>query len=182
MSAGFISTSKKRHFSWQNAHCTKLKHKKNVKKTKYNNFVVTKCTLFKLLNNCPTFPNGVQCGYLVAFLNETSGQPVLRTECLGRGAQRPHGFGQSVHVKSQNFLKHNLLNTALFTPHKGNWQILAIIQLSGYVTAEDGLQWLQSDSLPPPPTTTHRMWSWSWRVKLQWLQSDPPTDFRLSNL
>ena len=42
----------------------------------------------------------------VKYLRLTSGQPVLRTEYLG--AQRSHGFGQSVHWKSQNFLKHNV--------------------------------------------------------------------------
>ena len=36
----------------------------------------------------------------------TSGEPVLRME-VG-GAKKSHGCGQSVHGKSQNFLKHNV--------------------------------------------------------------------------
>ena len=42
---------------------------------------------------------------MCAYVYTTSGQPVLPMECLG--AQRSHGSGQSVHEKSQNFLKHN---------------------------------------------------------------------------
>ena len=40
------------------------------------------------------------------YVTVTSGQPMLHTECLG--AQKSHGCGQSVHGKSQNFLKHNV--------------------------------------------------------------------------
>ena len=69
-----------------------------------------RCVFMQSLLNILVFKQDFQ------ILKTTSGQPMLHMQCLG--AQKSYGCGQSVHGKSQNFLKHNV-------PYKSFWVIQA---------------------------------------------------------
>ena len=75
--------------------------------------------------------------FLFIFTNNISGQPVLRTECLG--AQRSHSSGQSVHVKSKV--------TKRAPPPPCEVELGLQSDPPPRSEVELGLQWLQSD--PP---------------------------------